>query len=60
MVTIDGATAPARKGEGYDVGIKFSALGDKLQGSIDKFSTEQINTLAAELGGLKRGAIDAI
>lgn len=60
VVNIDGIPASPIEGEGYDVGIKFSLLGGKLQGSVDKFSTTQKNVTDNTLSGQKRAAIDAI
>lgn len=60
VVTIDGVPAAPIEGEGYDVGIKFSLLGGKLQGSVDRFSTTQRNVTDNTLSGQKRSAIDAI
>ena len=60
VVDIDGVPAAPIEGEGYDVGIKFSLLEGKLQGSIDRFSTTQQNVTDNTLSGQKRGAIDAI
>ena len=48
------------EGEGYDVGLKFTLLGGKLQGSINKFSTTQKNVTDNTLSGQKRAAINAI
>ena len=59
-VNIDGVPAAPIEGEGYDVGIKFTLLGGKLQGSVDKFSTRQKNVTDNTLSGQKRAAIDAI
>jgi len=59
-VNIDGVPAAPIEGEGYDVGIKFTLLGGKLQGSVDKFSTTQKNVTDNTLSGQKRAAIDAI
>ncbi|MEO6244062.1 MAG: TonB-dependent receptor plug domain-containing protein, partial [Opitutaceae bacterium] len=60
VVNIDGAPASPIEGEGYDVGLKFSLLGGKLQGSIDRFSTTQSNVTDNTLAGSKRAAINAI
>ena len=59
-VNIDGVPAAPIEGEGYDVGLKFTLLGGKLQGSVDKFSTTQKNVTDNTLSGQKRAAIDAI
>ena len=59
-VNIDGVTAAPIEGEGYDVGLKFTLLGGKLQGSINKFSTTQKNVTDNTLSGQKRAAINAI
>ena len=59
-VNIDGVPAAPIEGEGYDVGLKFTLLGGKLQGSLDKFSTTQKNVTDNTLSGQKRAAIDAI
>lgn len=60
VVNIDGVPASPIEGEGYDVGVKFTLLGGKLQGSIDRFSTTQKNVTDNTLAGQKRAAIDAI
>ena len=60
VVNIDGVPAAPIEGEGYDVGVKFSLLGGKLQGSVDRFSTTQQNVTDNTLSGQKRAAIDAI
>jgi len=59
-VNIDGVPAAPIEGEGYDVGLKFTLLGGKLQGSINKFSTTQKNVTDNTLSGQKRAAINAI
>ncbi len=60
VVNIDGIPAAPIEGEGYDVGIKFTLLGGKLQGSIDRFSATQNNVTDNTLSGQKRNAINAI
>ncbi len=60
VVNIDGIPAAPIEGEGYDVGVKFTLLGGKLQGSVDRFSTTQKNVTDNTLSGQKRAAIDAI
>jgi hypothetical protein len=60
VVNIDGVPASPIEGEGYDVGIKFTLLGGKLQGSIDRFSTTQKNVTDNTLSGQKRAAINSI
>lgn len=60
VVNIDGIPASPIEGEGYDVGIKFTLLGGKLQGSIDRFSTTQQNVTDNTLSGQKRAAINSI
>ncbi len=60
VVNIDGAPASPIEGKGYDVGIKFTLLSGKLQGSFDTFSTTQKNVLDNTLTGQKKNAIDAI
>jgi len=59
-VNIDGVPAAPIEGEGYDFGLKFTLLGGKLQGSINKFSTTQKNVTDNTLSGQKRAAINAI
>lgn len=60
VVNIDGVPASPIEGEGYDIGLKFSLLGGKLQGSVERFSTTQKNVLDNTLTGQKKNAIDAI
>lgn len=59
-VNIDGSPAQPIEGKGYDVGLKFSLVGGKLQGSVDYFSTTQRNVTDGTVVGNKRAAIDAI
>jgi hypothetical protein len=60
VVDISGSPADPIQGDGYDAGIRWSVFGGKLQGSVEKFSTEQSNLTDGTLIGIKKTGIAAI
>ncbi|MDO8542700.1 MAG: hypothetical protein Q7S40_19845 [Opitutaceae bacterium] len=51
---------PARRGQGYDTGLKFSLLNERVTGSIGYFETQQQNINDTTIRGNKTNWINAI
>ncbi len=58
--TLANEVLPPRRGQGFDTGVKFALLGDRLTGSIGYFETRQQNINDTTIRGSKTNWINAI
>ncbi len=58
--TLANELLPARRGQGFDAGLKFSLLGERITGSIGYFETQQQNINDTTIRGNKTNWINAI
>ncbi len=57
---VDNSLFPAITGDGYDLGVKFFLLDQRVTGSINYFETNQRNISDGTIAGRKRAWIDTI
>ena len=58
--TLDNQLLPARRGQGFDTGMKFSLLQERITGSVTYFETRQQNINDTTIRGNKTNWINAI